>query len=110
MNPELLLPFTPHRPSLSLLPQTAIVPLPVRTARPVPTLSNQRPWAQQPKVPPEKGYSCPVVRSRGAWESASGSGERGGSLILLHLLQEMRNSGVSVLDRASLGLRIKLEG
>lgn len=68
INPELLLPLTPHRPPRGSAP-SAVVPVPVSTARPVPTLANQRPRAQQPEIPPEKGYRCPVGRSRGAWES-----------------------------------------
>lgn len=65
MNPELLLPLTPHRPPRGSAP-SAVVPVPVRTARPVPTLVNQRPRVQQPEMPPEKGYRCPVGRFRGA--------------------------------------------
>lgn len=55
-----------HTPGLCFLGQKS--PLPVPTVGPVPTLAKQRPRAQQPEVPPEKGHRCPVGCSGGAWE------------------------------------------
>lgn len=59
VNPELLLPLTPHQLPWVSAPW-AIVP---------PCWACSYPRAQQPEVPPEKGHRCLVGRSRGAWES-----------------------------------------